>query len=85
MDAVDVVEAIAKRRSYRLKGGSPDIEKASLALLVDYRTGALGRISLETPETRQHMMEAFKQAKAEKTKVPEYPSEAPPPDTDYLD
>ncbi|HLD08653.1 MAG TPA: ribosome biogenesis GTPase YlqF [Methylophilaceae bacterium] len=85
MDAVDVVEAIAKRRGYRLKGGSPDIEKASLALLVDYRTGALGRISLETPETRQHMMEAFKQAKAEKTKTPEYSSEAPPQDTDYLD
>ena len=85
MDAVDVVEAIAKRRGYRLKGGSPDIEKASLALLVDYRTGALGRISLETPETRQHMVETAKPMKNDKHEVPEYPSEAPPLETDYLD
>jgi len=80
MDAVDVVEAIAKRRSYRLKGGSPDIEKASLALLVDYRTGALGRISLETPETRQHMIEAAKPTKMEKSETADEPA-----DSDYLD
>jgi ribosome biogenesis GTPase A len=90
MDAVDVVEAIAKRRGYRLKGGGPDIEKASLALLVDYRTGALGRISLETPETRQHMIEITKSTKKDKHEVPEYPSKIPlsdsqPVDTDYLD
>lgn len=64
MDAVDVVEAVAKRRGYRLKGGDADMEKASLALLVDYRSGALGRISLETPESRQKMIEAAKPVKA---------------------
>ena len=56
MDAVDLLEAIAKRRSYRLKGGEPDMEKTAMAFLVDYRSGALGRVSLETPESRQRMM-----------------------------
>ncbi|MCB4812043.1 ribosome biogenesis GTPase YlqF [Methylovorus menthalis] len=62
MDAVDVLEAVAKRRAYRLKGGEFDMEKTAMAFLVDYRSGALGRISLETPDTRQHMMQAAKQA-----------------------
>ncbi len=58
MDAQDVIEAVAKRRGFRLRGGAPDLEKSSLALLTDYRTGALGRISLETPETRRAMLNA---------------------------
>jgi len=56
LDAVGVIEAVAKRRGFLVKGGRPDLEKASLALLTDYRTGALGRISLETPETRRAML-----------------------------
>lgn len=56
MDGVDVLEAIAKRRAYRLKGGEPDMEKTAMALLVDYRSGALGRISLETPDSRAAMI-----------------------------
>ena len=56
MDGVGVVEAIAKRRGYRLKGGAQDLEKAAHALLQDYRTGALGRISLETPDTRAALL-----------------------------
>ena len=57
MDGSDLVEAIAKRRGYRLKGGNYDQEKAALAFLQDYRDGAIGRISLETPETRIVMMQ----------------------------
>jgi ribosome biogenesis GTPase A len=56
LDGEGVIEAVAKRRGFRLKGGEPDLEKASLALLTDYRSGALGRISLETPETRSAML-----------------------------
>jgi len=56
MDGVDVVEAVAKRRGYRLKGSELDIEKAAMALLTDYRSGALGRVSLETPDTRREMI-----------------------------
>lgn len=58
MDGVDVVEAVAKKRGYRIKGGDLDLEKAAITLLTDYRSGTLGRISLETPETRREMLAA---------------------------
>jgi ribosome biogenesis GTPase A len=56
MDGVDVVENVAKRRGFRMKGGALDLEKAAMTLLTDYRSGALGRITLETPETRREMI-----------------------------
>lgn len=56
MDGVDVVENVAKRRGFRMKGGDLDLEKAAMTLLTDYRSGTLGRISLETPETRREMI-----------------------------
>lgn len=52
MDGVGIVEAVALRRGFRLKGKGVDLEKAAHTLLQDYRSGALGRISLETPDTR---------------------------------
>ena len=54
LDAVAVIEAIARKRGCLIKGrgGELDLERAALILLIDYRTGALGRISLETPELR---------------------------------
>ena len=52
-----LVEAIAARRGCRIKGGGLDLEKAALILLNDYRSGAIGRISLETPETRRQMLD----------------------------
>ena len=55
-DGADIIAAIAKRRGYLIKGGEPDLEKAALMLLQDYRTGALGRISLETPQSRSAML-----------------------------
>lgn len=66
MDGPSVIEAVAKRRGYRLRGGDPDLEKSSLALLTDYRTGAIGRISLETPESRAAMLNAKAAIKAGK-------------------
>ncbi len=58
MDGQALVEAVAARRGCRIKGGGLDLEKAALILLNDYRSGAIGRISLETPETRQAMLAA---------------------------
>ncbi len=57
-DAVGVVEAVAKKRGCLIKGrgGELDLEKAAMIFLTDYRSGALGRISLETPETRVTML-----------------------------
>ncbi|WP_256079968.1 ribosome biogenesis GTPase YlqF [Massilia sp. YIM B04103] len=53
LDGIGVVEGVAMRRGYRVRGGEPDFEKASHMLLQDYRSGVLGRISLETPQTRE--------------------------------
>lgn len=73
MDGFDVVEGVAKRRGFRIRGGDFDSEKASHVLLNDYRSGALGRISLETPQTRSAMMAAFdaEQAAERKKKAAE--------------
>jgi ribosome biogenesis GTPase A len=58
IDAPGVIEGVAKKRGCIIKGraGELDMDKASLILLTDYRSGALGRISLETPETRAAML-----------------------------
>ena len=58
-DAVGVVETVARKRGCIIKGrsGELDLEKAAMILLTDYRTGALGRISLETPDSRAAMLE----------------------------
>jgi ribosome biogenesis GTPase A len=56
MDGPGLIEAVAKRRGCLVKGGGLDREKASLILLDDYRSGTLGRISLETPASRNKMI-----------------------------
>jgi ribosome biogenesis GTPase A len=59
MDGVGVVEGVALRRGLRLKGGGVDLEKAAHILLQDYRSGALGRISLETPQSRVALLASY--------------------------
>lgn len=58
LDNVALLTAIGEKRGCRLKGGALDLEKAARILLGDYRSGALGRISLETPESRRAMLAA---------------------------
>jgi ribosome biogenesis GTPase A len=58
IDGFHLIEAVAKRRGYRMKGGEFDLEKAALTMLQDYRDGVLGRISLETPASREEMLKA---------------------------
>ena len=65
-DGVGLIEHIAKKRGYRLKGGALDFDKAAHALLLDYRSGAIGRISLETPTSRAESLIAFQHEQAEK-------------------
>jgi ribosome biogenesis GTPase A len=68
MDGYALIEAIAKQRGYRIRGKEYDLEKAAITLLQDYRTGALGRISLETPTTRAEMLRTTTPDKAEPDK-----------------
>lgn len=58
LEAVDVIDAVARRCALRRKGGGSDLDAAALTLLKDYRCGALGRISLETPKSRRAMLAA---------------------------
>lgn len=56
LDGVSLIAAIARQRGFRGKGGEPELEKAAITLLQDYRNGTLGRISLETPAIRAAML-----------------------------
>jgi len=58
LDDVGVLEMIAKKRGCLLKGkgGAPDLEKAAMIFLTEFRNGKLGRISLESPKTREVML-----------------------------
>ena len=58
LDGPAVLEAVARRRGCLVKGGGLDLEKAALILLDDFRSSALGRISLETPASREAMLAA---------------------------
>ncbi len=64
-DGPALLEAVGRRRGCLVKGGGLDLEKAALILLQDYRDGVLGRISLETPESRARMIAVADAARAE--------------------
>jgi ribosome biogenesis GTPase A len=64
IDGVAVIEGVAARRGFRIKGGEPDLEKAAHIFLQDYRSGALGRISLETPESRKILLATYQEAES---------------------
>lgn len=55
LDGIAMLEAVGRRRGC-LRSGSIDLERAALIFLQDYRDGILGRISLETPESRKAML-----------------------------
>ena len=60
LDPIGVVEAVARKRGCLRQGskGELDLEKAANLLLTDFRSGALGRISLDPPATRAAMLAA---------------------------
>ena len=56
VDGHRLIAAIAAKRGYLRAGGQPHHEKAARALLQDYRSGAIGRVTLETPQSRARML-----------------------------
>lgn len=46
----EVLELIAAKRGYRVRGGEADYERTAAVLVDDFRSGKLGRISLEVPQ-----------------------------------
>jgi ribosome biogenesis GTPase A len=55
VDAITLLESIAKKKGFPLKNHGVDLERAAATLLNDYRQGSLGRISLESPQSRSVM------------------------------
>lgn len=67
IDGIDLLQAIAKRRAYKRNDGLWDMERTAMAFLTDYRGGAIGRVSLESPKSRAEMI-ALAASKPEKSK-----------------
>jgi ribosome biogenesis GTPase A len=53
LDAINLLEWIAKKKGFPLKNHLVDVERASATLLNDFRQGSLGRITLETPKSKE--------------------------------
>ena len=49
-DALEALKQVAAARSCLARGGEPDLAKAAAILIDDFRSGKLGRITLEFPE-----------------------------------
>lgn len=48
MSSLEVLEAIGRRRGFLVSGGEINTERAAIILMDEFRSGKLGRISLET-------------------------------------
>ncbi|PVZ63416.1 ribosome biogenesis GTPase YlqF [Pelagibaculum spongiae] len=68
VDNIEMLEMIAVVRGHMRKGGIPDIHKVATAMINDYRSGVLGKVTLETPEMVEAELAAVEQAQKEKAK-----------------
>ncbi len=57
----DVLTEIAKSRGMLVTGGEPDIERAAVALLDEFRAGKIGRITLDRPPMSDKLRSANEQ------------------------
>jgi len=63
---IELLEILGKKRGCLRKGGSVDLEKVSSIFVNEFRTGKLGRISLESPSMIPAEEEAVRLAQEEK-------------------
>ncbi len=66
MQDEDLLEAIGRQRGALQAGGRVNTTKAAELVIHDLRSGALGRITLETPEEFAHWLTEGKKADAER-------------------
>lgn len=62
----EILRQIAEARSFKLKGGEPDLARTAKILLDEFRGGKLGRITLELPEDITEMLESKAEREASK-------------------
>lgn len=48
-DAIEILKGVAVNRACLLKGGEYDIDKAAILLIDDFRSGRIGKVTLEFP------------------------------------
>ena len=60
IDSIHLLEVISKKKNLPLSKGLLDTRKAATMLINDYRNNLLGRITLESPESRDLMMKENK-------------------------
>ena len=74
----ELLEKIARKRGAVMSGGKLNMQKASEIVLTDFRSGTLGRMSLETPAEFEGWLadaavkeeaRAIKKAESDKRKV----------------
>lgn len=65
----DLLAGVARQRGALLPGGRINHQKAAELLLVDFRSGALGPITLETPEEYQIWLREALRAEAERAQA----------------
>ncbi len=66
---VELLDAVARKRGCIVSGGSVDFEKVSRLVIAELRSGEIGKICLETPETMLQELaelEIIRQQKSEK-------------------
>lgn len=64
-DDVAWLEWIAQKRGARLAGGRVNYQKAAEVILTDFREGAMGRITLETPNQWEQWLKIARKREAE--------------------
>ncbi len=62
----ELLDAIGRKRGALAGGGAVNAQKAAELLIADFRSGALGRITLETPEEFTRWLSAGRAADAER-------------------
>jgi ribosome biogenesis GTPase A len=60
IDSIHLLEVISKKKNLPLSKGLLDTRKAATMIINDYRNNLLGRITLESPESRDLMMKENK-------------------------
>ena len=53
METLEIMDQIAKKRGFVLRGQEIDYLRTAQAILNDFREGKLGRITLETPQEQE--------------------------------
>jgi ribosome biogenesis GTPase A len=69
MPEEDLLAAVARKRGALLPGGRINTQKAAELLLVDFRSGALGPITLETPDDYQVWLRDALRVEAERAEA----------------